>query len=71
MHVGAGICYQPPRRGPARARDGLRDGGVGGNYAFADPATGIAFALTKNRLTADFSAAEAVAGIVIQAASDC
>jgi CubicO group peptidase (beta-lactamase class C family) len=29
-------------------------GGVGGRYAYADTATGIAFALTKNRLTADF-----------------
>ncbi len=39
-------------------------GGVGGSYAYADTATGTAFALTKNRLTPDFSAAERVAGIV-------
>lgn len=39
-------------------------GGVGGSYACADTQTGVAFALTKNRLTADFSAAERIAGIV-------
>ena len=32
-------------------------GGVGGSFAYGDSATGIAFALNKNRLTADFSAA--------------
>lgn len=42
-------------------------GGVGGSYACADTATGVAFALTKNRLTADFSAAKHVAGIVMSA----
>ncbi len=39
-------------------------GGVGGSYACADTATGTTFALTKNRLTPDFGAAERVAGIV-------
>ena len=42
-------------------------GGVGGSFAYADTETGIAFALTKNRLTMDFSAAERVAGIVARA----
>ncbi len=42
-------------------------GGVGGSFGFADPATGVAFALTKNRLAGDFSAAEWVAGIVMGA----
>jgi CubicO group peptidase (beta-lactamase class C family) len=42
-------------------------GGAGGSFACADTATGVAFALTKNRLTADFSAAEQVAGIVADA----
>ena len=45
-------------------------GGVGGSYAYADAATGVAFALTKNRLTADFGAAEQVAGIVAKAVAD-
>jgi CubicO group peptidase (beta-lactamase class C family) len=42
-------------------------GGAGGSHAYADPATGVAFALTKNRLTADFSAAEQVAALVTRA----
>ena len=41
-------------------------GDAGGSYGYADPATGIAFALTKNRLTADFNAAERVAAIVAE-----
>jgi len=32
-------------------------GGVGGSFACGDTASGIAFAITKNRLTPDFSAA--------------
>lgn len=42
-------------------------GGAGGSFAYADTATGTTFALTKNRLTADFSAAEKVAWIVAEA----
>jgi CubicO group peptidase (beta-lactamase class C family) len=42
-------------------------GGVGGSFAYADTATGTAFALTKNRLTPDFDAAAQLAGIVTQA----
>jgi CubicO group peptidase (beta-lactamase class C family) len=45
-------------------------GGVGGSYAYADTATGVAFALTKNRLTPDFSAAEQVAEIVTKAVAE-
>ncbi|MDQ3785601.1 MAG: serine hydrolase, partial [Actinomycetota bacterium] len=45
-------------------------GGAGGSYAYADTETGIAFALTKNRLTADFSAAEQVAGSVTKAVAE-
>jgi hypothetical protein len=40
---------------------------VGGSYAYADTASSVAFALTKNRLTTDFAAAEQVAGIVTKA----
>ncbi|HEY9375742.1 MAG TPA: serine hydrolase domain-containing protein [Jiangellaceae bacterium] len=39
-------------------------GGAGGSHAFADSTTGTTLALTKNRLTASFAAAEQVAGIV-------
>jgi len=39
-------------------------GGVGGSFACGDTATGIAFAVTKNRLTPDFSAAAELSQIV-------
>jgi CubicO group peptidase (beta-lactamase class C family) len=39
-------------------------GGVGGSFAYGDTASGIAFALTKNRLTADFTAATQISQIV-------
>jgi CubicO group peptidase (beta-lactamase class C family) len=45
-------------------------GGVGGSHAYADTATGTTFALTKNRLTADFDTAERVAGIVTTAVAE-
>jgi CubicO group peptidase (beta-lactamase class C family) len=45
-------------------------GGVGGSYAYADTTTGIAFALTKNRLTSDFDAVEQVDEIVTKAVAD-
>jgi CubicO group peptidase (beta-lactamase class C family) len=45
-------------------------GGVGGSFAYADTATGVAFALTKNRLTADFSTAQQISGIVTEAVGD-
>ncbi|MFG1704993.1 serine hydrolase domain-containing protein [Nonomuraea sp. M3C6] len=38
--------------------------GAGGSAAWADTATGTAFALTKNKLTNDFAAAELIGGIV-------
>src|SRR3712207_3639621 len=45
-------------------------GGVGGSYACADTATGVAWALTKNRLTADFGAAEQIGRIVTKAVGE-
>ena len=42
-------------------------GGAGGSFACGDTATGIAFAVTKNRLTADFTAATQLSQIVSQA----
>ena len=45
-------------------------GGVGGSFAYADTATGIAFALTKNRLTPDFGATEHVSEIVTKAVAE-
>jgi CubicO group peptidase (beta-lactamase class C family) len=45
-------------------------GGVGGSYACADTETGVAWALTKNRLTADFGAAEQIGRIVTKAVGE-
>ena len=45
-------------------------GGVGGSFACADTATGVAFALTKNRLTQGFEAAEEVAEVVREALTE-
>lgn len=54
-------------RGPAEEHPSVFGiGGVGGSFAYADTATGVSFALMKNRLTPDFSAAEKVAGIVAE-----
>ena len=41
--------------------------GAGGSIAYADTATGISFALTKNRLTPDFTTIEQIAGLVTRA----
>ncbi|GAA2215355.1 hypothetical protein GCM10009850_108220 [Nonomuraea monospora] len=40
--------------------------GSGGSYACADIATGVAFAITKNRLAADFSTAQRIGDVVAQ-----
>jgi CubicO group peptidase (beta-lactamase class C family) len=45
-------------------------GGIGGSHAYADRATGITFALTKNRLAPTFETAEQVAGIVTKAVAE-
>jgi CubicO group peptidase (beta-lactamase class C family) len=39
-------------------------GGVGGSFAGADRATGITFAVTKNRLMNDFQTATEIIGLV-------
>jgi CubicO group peptidase (beta-lactamase class C family) len=52
---------------PQETQSVLGVGGVGGSFACVDTETGIAWALTKNRLTADFGAAEQISGIVASA----
>ena len=63
------LGYAPGRPGadPQEPATAFGWGGAGGSYGYADPASGVAFALTKNRLTADFSAAERVAALVTAA----
>jgi hypothetical protein len=50
-----GTAWAPS--GPGGPETACGVGGVGGSFAYADRATRMAFALTKNRLTPDFSAA--------------
>jgi hypothetical protein len=42
-------------------------GGAGGSFACGDTATGVAFAVTKNRLTSDFNAATQLNRLVTEA----
>lgn len=39
-------------------------GGVGGSFAYADPATGIAFGLNKNRIAQDFNTARDIIRLI-------
>jgi CubicO group peptidase (beta-lactamase class C family) len=59
----AGIPGQEPHDPPTA----FGVGGVGGSFAFFDTATGIAFALTKNRVTQDFNAAAELVRLVVRA----
>jgi CubicO group peptidase (beta-lactamase class C family) len=38
--------------------------GGGGSYAYANPATGTSFAVTKTRLTPDFATAQRLSDVV-------
>lgn len=42
-------------------------GGAGGSFAYGDTASGIAFGLTKNRLTNDFTSVTEIVQIVTEA----
>jgi CubicO group peptidase (beta-lactamase class C family) len=44
--------------------------GAGGSFAYGDTATGVAFALTKNRLSMDFTTVSQINGIVTRAATE-
>ncbi len=59
----AGIPGQEPHDPPTA----FGVGGVGGSFAFFDGATGVAFALTKNRLTQDFNATAELVRLVVRA----
>ena len=65
-----GYSVGRPGTDPQETPTVLGVGGVGGSFAYADAATGISFALTKNRLSSDFSAAERVSEIVTKALAD-
>jgi len=55
---------------PQETKSVLGTGGVGGSFACADTATGVTWALTKNRLTAGFGAAEQISEIVTEAVEE-
>jgi CubicO group peptidase (beta-lactamase class C family) len=55
---------------PQESRSVLGVGGVGGSFACADTATGVTWALTKNRLTADFGAAQQISEVVTKAVEE-
>lgn len=63
------LGYLPGRPGadPQEPTTAFGMGGAGGSYGYADPATGVTFALTKNRLTADANAVEQIAALVTAA----
>jgi CubicO group peptidase (beta-lactamase class C family) len=44
--------------------------GAGGTAAYADTDTGIAFAVTKNRLTGHYDSVDRIAEIIMKAAAD-
>jgi CubicO group peptidase (beta-lactamase class C family) len=56
----------PDDAGRAPAAFGMA--GAGGSFAYADPATKVAFGLTKNRLSLDFSTVNRIIGLVTAAA---
>ena len=53
---GLGFSIGLPGSTPQETPTVFGVGGAGGSFAYGDTASGIAFALTKNRLTLDFSA---------------
>ncbi|HEV2030312.1 MAG TPA: serine hydrolase domain-containing protein [Candidatus Dormibacteraeota bacterium] len=65
------LGYSIGRPGAMDASSVFGIGGVGGSFAFGDTATGIAFALTKNRLTQDFNAAAELSQLVTDGLRDC
>jgi CubicO group peptidase (beta-lactamase class C family) len=52
---------------PGKPETAFGVGGVGGSFAFTDTATGIACAVTKNRLAQDFNAATQIVRLVTEA----
>ena len=59
-----GYSIGVPGTSPQETQTAFGVGGVGGSFAFGDAATGIAFAMTKNRLASNFNAAAEIIGLV-------
>jgi CubicO group peptidase (beta-lactamase class C family) len=60
------LGYSVGRLGAEDSTTAFGVGGAGGSFAFGDSASGVACAVTKNRLTADFSAATEIINIVTE-----
>ncbi len=67
---GLGYALGLPFTEPGAASTAFGVGGAGGSFAFGDTATGIAFGLTKNRLSNDFATATALVRLVTDALAD-
>jgi CubicO group peptidase (beta-lactamase class C family) len=61
------LGYSIGRPGAMSSQQVFGIGGSGGSFAYGDTETGIAFALTKNRLTNDFNAAGQLSQLVTDA----
>lgn len=59
-----GYAIGRPGSSPEESPTAFGVGGAGGSFAFGDTSSGIAFGLTKNRLTTDFNAATEIVRIV-------
>jgi CubicO group peptidase (beta-lactamase class C family) len=64
---GLGYSLGAPGAEPRDPETAFGVGGVGGSFAYGDTATGIAFALTKNRLHPDFNTVARVIALVTAA----
>ncbi|HEU4946778.1 MAG TPA: hypothetical protein VFT31_06475 [Kribbella sp.] len=68
---GLGYAIGRPGSTPDQSPTAFGMQGMGGSTAYADTATGIAFALTKNRFNpTEASAAEQVGALVAKAVAD-
>jgi CubicO group peptidase (beta-lactamase class C family) len=65
-----GYSVGGPGADPQESKSVLGVGGVGGSFACVDTATGVSWALTKNRLTAGFESAEQISEIVTKAVEE-
>jgi CubicO group peptidase (beta-lactamase class C family) len=61
------LGYSIGRPGSMQSASTFGIGGAGGSFAYGDSANGIAFALTKNRLTQDFDAVAQISQLVTEA----
>lgn len=61
-----GYAIGRPGSSPEESPTAFGVGGAGGSFAYGDTSSGIAFGLTKNRLTNDFNAATEIVRIVTE-----